>query len=110
MRAWFPILIPPLAALVQQSTSYALVAMECAEQRRLPVHAVAVVALLVALAGIVVAWRDWRAAGVAVPQDAGDQRSRARFLAIMGVSISALMALVMIAMWLTAVFILPCMR
>jgi hypothetical protein len=110
MKAWFPILVPPLAALAQQSTSYALVAMECGEQQRLPVHAVAMIALLVALAGVVIAFRDWRAAGVAIPQDAGDQRSRARFLAIVGVSISALMALVMIAMWLTAVFILPCMR
>ena len=110
MKAWFPILVPPLAALAQQSTSYALVALECTQQQRMPVHAVAVVALLVALTGVAIAWRNWRAAAVASPQDSGTARSRERFLAIMGLSISALMALVMAAMWITLGFLVPCMR
>jgi hypothetical protein len=110
MKPWFPILVPPLAALVQQSANYALVALECEQQQRLPVHGVAAAALLITLTGVVVAWRDWSAAGVAAPADSGDVQSRARFLAIVGVSVSALMALAVAAQWLTTAFIAPCVR
>ena len=110
MKLWFPIIVPPLAALAQQSVNYALVAVECAQQQRLPVHLVAGAALLVALGGVVVAWRHWSEVGVAAPQDSGDQISRTRFLAIVGISVSGLMALAIAAQWLTAAFIEPCIR
>jgi hypothetical protein len=108
MRLWFPIIVPPLVVLAQQSANYALVALECHNQQRLPVHAVTLVALLIALAGIAVAWGRWRGVGVSAPEDSGDQRSRTRFLAIVGVSVSALMALAIAAQWLTSAFIPPC--
>ena len=108
MKPWFPILVPPLAALVQQSASYALVAAECAQQQRLPVHLVTALGLAVALTGAAIAWRQWRAVGVAAPRDSGDAVSRTRFLAIVGVSISGLMALAIAAQWLTTAFISPC--
>jgi hypothetical protein len=110
VKLWFPILVTPLVVLAQQSVNYALVAFECAQQQRLPVHLVAAVALAVTLAGVGVAWRAWRAVGVAAPEDTGDPQSRTRFLAIVGVSVSALMALAIAAQWLTAAFISPCIR
>jgi hypothetical protein len=108
MKLWFPILVPPLAALVQQSANYALVALECAQQQRLPVHIVTALGLAVTFAGAAIAWRHWRAVGVAAPQDSGDSTSRTRFLAIVGLSISAMMALAIAAQWLTTAFIGPC--
>lgn len=110
MKLWFPILVPPLAVLAQLSVSYALVALECQQQQRLPVHLVAAAALLVALAGAVMAWGRWRETGIAPPQDSGDPTSRTRFLAIVGASVSALMALAAAAQWLTVAFIAPCVH
>jgi hypothetical protein len=110
VKLWFPIVVPPLAALAQQSSMYALVARECAEQQRLPLHVVAAIALLVTLFGVAVAWRHWSAVGVAAPEDSGDARSHTRFLAIVGIAVSAIMALAVIAMWATSAFVAPCMR
>ena len=110
MKLWFPILVPPLAVLAQLSAGYALVALECQQQQRLPVHLVAAVALLVALAGAAIAWSRWREAGVAPPADSGDPTSRTRFLAIVGLAVSAVMALAVAAQWLTTAFITPCVH
>jgi hypothetical protein len=110
MRLWFPILVPPLAMLAQLSVNYALVALECQHQQRLPVHVVAAVALVIAFAGIAIGQRHWKRAGAAPPADGGDLRSRTRFLAIVGVFVSALMALAIAAQWLMAAFIPPCIE
>ena len=110
MKAWFPIIVPALVVLAQQSVSYALVGYECAQQQRFPIHAVAALALTVALVGVLVGWRDWKAAGVAASEENAAIGANARFLAIVGTSMSALMALVVLAMWLTAAFIPPCVR
>ena len=110
MKLWFPILVPPLAALAAQSVNYALVALECQQQQRLPLHLVAAVGLLVTLAGAALAWGCWRETGIAAPEDSGDYTSRTRFLAIVGLSVSALMALAVAAQWLTAAFISPCVH
>jgi hypothetical protein len=110
VKAWFPIFVPPLVALAQQSINYALVAAECAQQQRLPVHAVAAVALAITLIGVASAWRDWRAVDVKGLPRSGGPETNPRFLAIVGVAVSAMMALAVIAMWLTAAFIPPCVR
>lgn len=110
MKAWFPIVVPPLVALAQQSISYALVAVECAQQQRLPVHAVAVVALAVALFGVLSAWQDLRTLGTAPIADSGEVRSNARFLAHVGIAVAAISALAVMAMWLTAAVLPPCVR
>jgi hypothetical protein len=110
MKLWFPILVPPLAALAQQSVNYALVALECQQQQRLPLHLVAAVGLVVTLVGAAMAWSRWREAGVAAPEDGGDRTSRTRFLAIVGLSVSLLMALAVAAQWLTTAFVSPCVH
>jgi hypothetical protein len=110
VRPWFAIIVTPLVALAQQSINYALVAAECAQQQRLPVHAVAAAALAIALIGAASAWRDLRTIGAAPIADSGDSRSNARLLALVGVCVSAITALAVIAMWLTAAFIPPCVR
>ena len=110
MRLWISILITPLIALLQQSTNYALVPLACEKQQHLPIHLVAGIALLAALVAVGMAWSAWREAGVQSPGDFGDSRSRTRFLAMLGMSLSALMALTIISQWLTAAFIAPCIR
>ncbi|HEX2829171.1 MAG TPA: hypothetical protein VHP37_22675 [Burkholderiales bacterium] len=110
MKLWFPIIVPALAALAQQSVNYALVALECRQQERLPLHFVAAVALVVTLIGAAIAWGRWREAGMDEPEDRGEQRTRTRFLAIVGFWVSALMALAVAAQWLTSAFVSPCVQ
>jgi hypothetical protein len=110
MRLWMPIIITPLVVLAQQSANYALVAVECAKQQRFAIHVVSSVSLAIAVAGILLAWSAWRAAGTAPPDDQGTGVSRVRFLAAVGVALSALMALSILAQWLTTAFVPPCLE
>jgi uncharacterized membrane protein len=108
MRLWVPILLTPVVTLAQQTVNYALVPLACMKQQHAPLHVVAAVALGIALAGIAMAWSAWREAGLQAPDDAAQSSSRERLLAAMGVVISALMALTIVAQWLTTAFIPPC--
>jgi hypothetical protein len=110
MRLWISILITPLVALLQLSANYALVPLACEKQQHAPIHLIAGLSLVAALAGMWMAWTAWREAGVQSPGDYGDAYSRSRFLAVVGLSLSALMALTIVAQWLTAAFIAPCIR
>lgn len=110
MRLWIPILITPLIALLQISANYALVPLACEKQQHAPIHWVAAISLLAVAAGVWMAWSVWREAGVHSPGDWGDPLSRRRFLAVVGLSVSALMALTIVAQWLTAAFVPPCVR
>jgi hypothetical protein len=110
MRLWIPIIIAPLATLTQLSANYALVALECAKQQRFPIHVVSAVSLAIAVAGMLLAWSAWRSAGTEPPDDRGLSVSRVRFLAAVGVALSALMALSIAAQWLTTAFVPPCLE
>ena len=83
----------------------------CATQQPVWIHLVSAAALAIALAGIVMAHRVWRESDVdAATPDGAAEASRTRFLALLGISISALMALAAAAQWLTAMVIPPCVR
>jgi hypothetical protein len=110
MRLWMPIIITPLVVLAQQSANYALVAVECAKQQRFAIHLVSSVSLAITVVGILLAWSAWRAAGPVPPDDQGTAVSRVRFLAAVGIALSALMALSIIAQWLTTAFVPPCLE
>src|SRR3954466_1706137 len=110
MRLWFPILVPPLATLTQLSVNYALVPIACATQKHLPIHLVSAAALIVAVAGVMMAGSAWRESGAETLPDGASAASRSRFLSLMGGLIAALMGLATIAQWSAAVLIPPCVR
>ena len=58
----------------------------------------------------ITAYRDWRAVGGGVEEEAATIGSRTRFLAIMGMGISVFSSLVVIAQWAAIVVFAPCMR
>ena len=74
----------------------------------LTVHLVALATLLLAAGAGLVAHRQWRGAGREDPGDLGGREGRTRALAAIGVGMSALSALVIIAQWLPQLFIQPC--
>jgi hypothetical protein len=110
MRLWFPILIPPLAALAHVTANYAVVPFACENQQRWPMHLVSLLFIAVAVAGVVLAYGAWRDYGAAPAHDDAAPASRARFLALLGILISLIMTASIFAQWLTAVFIPPCVR
>lgn len=103
-RLWFTVLAGPLAWLAFLQLSYGLAAWPCAP-RRAAILATAAGALLVALGGAWVARRASVALAVATT-DRGAQR--ARFMAVLGLGLSLLFALVIVAGSIPAIVLRPC--
>ena len=108
LRQWAALLAPLLAVFLQQQLAFGFVTWACRRDARVLVHLPTLLALAITAAAAASAWRRLAAVGV---RRAGDERSsdaRARFMAVCALVLAAFMALVIVAMWLPAVFIHPC--
>jgi hypothetical protein len=108
MALWTGVLLAPSAFLANLELGYLLVYPSCTRGSSLPVHLVHAVWLLVGLAGVLVAWRAWRAEGTAWPGEAGGPAGRTRFMAGVGAVSSLFFVLVMAAQWIPAFTLHPC--
>ena len=109
MALWVSIIVAPVAFLSGLSLAYALVPLACQTQRAWPLHATSALVLALALAGIVLAWRTHREARAAAHgEGAKDGVPHARFLATIGIFVSALFALATLALWSTVWVLSPC--
>ena len=100
----------PLAWFASQQVSYMLVPWACHGGPVIAIHLANLVALaLVALAGWF-SWRDLRSAGPNVSDERAPPEGRQRFLAMMGLTLSGLFGLVIIAQTTGAFFFGPCER
>jgi hypothetical protein len=111
MRSWFALLLSPSIALAAQSTMYALVTPSCASQSRLELHAAAGVALLLVLVLLSLAFSDWSlhsAEPGTADSDHGNPGATRRFLAVVATAVSAISALVILAMWFGLWVLSPC--
>jgi hypothetical protein len=107
MTEWIGLLAGPLAWSVDALVIYALAPWSC-EHVRLPLHIAALVCLAGAIAGGVIAWRNWREVwGWPSPMDE-PSLGRDRFLAVVGVMSAALFAAVIIAQWIAVMMLDPC--
>lgn len=106
---WFSLLAPPLAFLVQLEANYALVSWACARGDRLPLHLITLAALVVAAAAWLVAWREWRAVRGPWPDYVTPAPSpRSRFMAALGMLVSALFIVLLVAQAIPAFVLTPC--
>jgi hypothetical protein len=105
---WTGVLLAPTAFLANLELAYLAVGRACLRDNTLPVHLVHATFLLVALGGVVVAWRLWRAEGREWPGDEGGPVARTRFLAGVGLVGSVLFTLVIIAQWIPTLTLHPC--
>lgn len=105
---WAGVLVGPTAMLMQLEINYALVPWACASSKVWPLHLVSLFALLVTVVAGLLAYRIWRR--VSTDEDSGGALARSRFMAAVGVLISLLMALVILAQWLPVFFHSPCER
>ena len=105
---WAANLLGPIAALAGLEIAYILTDRACVTGDLLPVHLTWLVSLLAAAVGGWLGWREWRRwGGGHAGEDAGPG-GRSRFLAVMGMLLSGVAALVIAAQWSAAFIFHPC--
>lgn len=96
MLLWTGILAGPLAWAIDLEASYALVKWSCATHRSDALQLITVGALALTGAGAAVAWAAWRRT-VREGGHEGRREQRARFMAVLGLTSSALFAITIVA-------------
>jgi hypothetical protein len=91
---WTGLLLAPAAWLTSLEVGYVLVRPACADATVLPQHLTHAAFLLVAFAGMVIAWRA--------------RQAERDFLSTLGVATSALFVLVLVAQWIPVFLIHAC--
>jgi hypothetical protein len=105
---WFGVLGPPSAAFAQQQLAYSFVDLACAKHAPLLVHLPLILAIGVTGWAAALAWREWphESSELHAPDDPSpDSR---RFFSALGLILSAISLLLIVAQWLPALFIHPC--
>ena len=104
------IVVGPIAVLVNEELIYLTNMWACGTGKQLAMHVVPIICLVVTLGAALLAWRDWDRVGRGVEDEAATVDSRSRFLALGGMAISALSALLILAQWLAIFVFGACMR
>jgi len=100
----------PIAVLVNEELIYVTNMWACGTGKQLAMHVVPIICLVVTLGAGLLAWRDWDRVGRGVEDEAATVDARSRFLALGGMAISALSALIILAQWLAIFVFGACMR
>ena len=100
----------PIAVLVNEELIYVTNMWACGTGKQLAMHVVPLVCLAVTLGVGLLSWRDWDRVGRGVEDEAATVDARSRFLALGGMGISALSALLILAQWLAIFVFGACMR
>ena len=100
----------PIMMLVNEELIYVTNMWACGTGKQLAMHVVPLICLVVTLGAGFLAWADWVRTGRGVEDEAATVDSRSRFLALSGMAISALSALVILAQWLAIFVFGACMR
>lgn len=107
---WAGVFGGPLAWFASQQASYMLVPWACHGGPLLAIHLVNLAALLIAAGAGALAWREWRRADPELSDELSPPGGRARFLGLIGLTLSGLFALAIIAQTTGAFFFGPCER
>jgi hypothetical protein len=107
---WAGVLGGPLAWFASQQASYVLVPWACHGGPLLAIHLVNFAALLLAAGAGALAWREWRRADPELSDELAPPGGRQRFLGLVGLTLSALFGLAIIAQTAGAFFFGPCER
>src|SRR5205809_34319 len=108
MAQWASIIGSPTLFLLNLSLIYALVPVACQVQRSDALHIANGVTFALTLVAAGLGWRAMRRSEV--PSSAADGHGQPRFLAQVGVAISAICALAIALQWLAQWFIAPCIE
>lgn len=100
--------LPVLAWMLHLNASYLLVGWVCETGRVQVLHGVTLGCLLVAIAGVLIAWRNWHVAGRQWPDGSGGPRMRSRFMGALGVFMGLLFTAIVAAQGLPNFLVPPC--
>ena len=98
------------AIAFDQEVSYFIVEWSCGARAHWPSFAVSSAALLIALAGMWIAWRDLRAVPAGASASDGTAEGRNRFIALLGLMLSGFFALAILFETVAKFFFDPCQR
>jgi hypothetical protein len=107
---WFGMLAGPLAFLVNLQVMFLMVPYACFHGWRTGLFAFPLAMAALSIGAAAVAWRNWQRNGREWPGEQGGPQPRSRFMAAVGVALSAMMLLVVIAHWLPVFFVDACQR
>jgi hypothetical protein len=94
---WTGILAGPIMWAIDLTASYTLVKWVCHTQRYGILHLVTIASLAVVIGAAAISWIALTHTARDVPTDGGNPRQRARFMAVLGLTSSALFALQILA-------------
>jgi hypothetical protein len=110
LALWTGVLLAPLAFLSNLQVNYTLTQKLCPGGHTSLLHLMTILFLLIAAAGGLIAWRNWGRAGRALPDESADNNTRDRFMGSVGLMISALSFLIIVAQWIPQFIFNPCQR
>jgi uncharacterized protein YqgC (DUF456 family) len=103
-------LLGPVVALINQQLIYSVNMYACGRNMPLITHVVPALCLTVVVGTAITAYRDWKAAGGGVEEEAADVATRTRWIALVGLAVSIFAGAVILAQWLAVFMFDPCMR
>jgi hypothetical protein len=107
-RLWTGILGGPTLLVSVIGTNFALVPAACGSGWLPLPHLLSGSALAAALGCAGLAWGGWRRSGRSWPGDQGGTAARSRFMAALGVLVSAFSAFALTAVWSITFLVNPC--
>jgi hypothetical protein len=105
---WIGILGGPLVWLVFLQVNYMLAPSACLSQNKTMLGIVTVIALFGTMASAFAAFRAWHQAGATADTEDEGAPGRSRFMALSGIGLSALFALVVLASAIPIIFLGAC--
>jgi hypothetical protein len=105
---WVGFFLAPAAFFAHLQLRYVLVPWACVRDGEASIHLVGALSVVLAALGAFVAWRTWQRAGAEDPGEAGGAMPRTRLLGVVGLGMSLLFTLLLLAQWATAFFLSPC--
>jgi hypothetical protein len=109
IRMWLGLLLPPLAWAAQLQTLYALQSWLCVRGGGLALpNAISLLAAMSASAGGWLAWHALRVLRAEPAYRSAQTRSRAQFMAALGVGLSSVFLTAIVASWIPHYFLSPC--
>ena len=105
---WYGLLIGAVAWKLQLVVNYAVVPYACWNRVEFVNHAASFAMLALALSGCWVAWGSWKKTGEGTDMEMGGVVGRSRFMALGGMALSGLFALMILGQWIPNLVLSPC--
>lgn len=96
LALWIAWLAGPLAWAIHLSVSYMIVSWVCATGHHVVLHVLTAGTFLMTTGGFLLAWRLWRAGDFRWPDEGGTRLARMQFMAVSGVVLSVLFAMMIL--------------